>query len=95
MTTIGDTARGKWVSIPGADHTDVDKLVTVTTTRFELGAGVPESVRRVKILASESTSLEVSFSIKSIMPLIKLLMDIVQSDIDSGGELVRGSKTTW
>jgi hypothetical protein len=90
MTNVGETSKSKWVSIPGVDHTDVDKLITVETVRFELGAGVPESIRRVKLLASEGTSLEISFSMKSILPLCQALLDIVQADINQGGELVRG-----
>lgn len=89
MSIIGEMASEKWVPIPGMDHTDGDKLVTVVTAGFDLGNGVPEGIRRVKLLASEGTSLEITFSMKSILPLCQMLLDIVQDDIRQGGELTR------
>jgi hypothetical protein len=81
----------RWAPIPGADHTDVDKVVAVVATHFSLESGVPLSIRRVRLSAGVGSSLDISISIKTVMPLVQMLLDIVQTDINNGGELVRKS----
>lgn len=75
--------------IPGADASDRELTVSVFSKGFDLSSGVARhNTRRIQL---DDGVTRITVSMKTLLPLCKMLLDMVQVDIVSGGELVRGA----
>ena len=71
------------VHIPGADPSDEWLTVSVFVGRRQPDGS---QTRRIQL---DDGSFSINFSMKSVLPLVKVLLDLVQLDIVMKGELTR------